>query len=110
MCRTVRNHVEGEIARIDERQIVAKHPLWQWCAWWASSILNRYVARPDGRATYELITGHQTKMLVVSFGQHVLWSSKSCKRQSIIVLQLLQVVGVGNHVGGQNLDIYIWGI
>ena len=37
--RTVRDHLEGEIAAVDERQIDAKHPLWQWCAWWASPIL-----------------------------------------------------------------------
>ena len=28
--RTIRDHVESEIARIDERQISATHPLWQW--------------------------------------------------------------------------------
>ena len=71
--RTVRDHLESEIAAIDERQLDARHPLWQWCVWWASSILNRYAVRPNWRTTYELITGHQTKMLVASFGQHVLW-------------------------------------
>ena len=38
--RTVGDHVEGDIAEMDERTVDAKHPLWQWCAWWASSILN----------------------------------------------------------------------
>ena len=38
-----------------------------------SSILNRYVVRPNGRTTYELITGHQTKLLVARFGNRVLW-------------------------------------
>ena len=38
--RNVRDHVEGEIAEIDERIIDAEHPLWQWCALWVSSILN----------------------------------------------------------------------
>ena len=71
--RTIRDHVESEFAAVDERRITATHPLWQWCAWWASSIMNRYVVRPNGRTTYELITGHKTKMLVVNFGQHVLW-------------------------------------
>ena len=70
--RTVRDHLEGEIAAVDERQIDAKHPLWQWCAG-GSWILNRYAVRPNGRTTYELITGQQTKLLVVGFGQHVLW-------------------------------------
>ena len=69
---TVRDPLESEIAAIGDRQPDAKRPLWQWCAWWASSILNRYAVRPNGRTTYELITGHQTKLLVVSFGQHVL--------------------------------------
>ena len=71
--RTVRDHLEGEIAAIDGRQIDAKHKCWQWCAWWASSISNRYAVRPNGRTAYARITGHQTKLLVVSFGQHVLW-------------------------------------
>ena len=65
--RSVRGRVEGEIAAIDERQVDAKHPIWHLCAWCASSIMNRYVVRPNGRTTYELITGHQTKMIVVSF-------------------------------------------
>ena len=71
--RTVRDHVEGEIAAIDVRQIDATHPIWEWCAWRASSFMSRYVVRPNGRTTYELITGHQTKMIVVSLAQHVLW-------------------------------------
>ena len=29
--------------------------------------------RPNGRTTYQLITGHQAKLPIVSFGQHVLW-------------------------------------
>ena len=33
--RTVRENVEGEIGEIDERTDDAKHPVWQWCAWWA---------------------------------------------------------------------------
>ena len=57
--RTIRDHLESELSAIDERQIIATHPLWQWCAWWASSIMNRYVVRPNGRTTYELITGHK---------------------------------------------------
>ena len=69
---TIRDHVEGQVGELGG-QIHAMHPLWQWCAWWASSILNRYVVRPNGRTTYELIIGHKTKSLVVSFGQHVLW-------------------------------------
>ena len=71
--RIVHDHVKGEIAAIDGRTTDATNPLWQWCAWWASSILNRYVVRPNGRNTYELINGHQTKMLRVSCGQQVLW-------------------------------------
>ena len=71
--RTLRDHLESELSVLDDRQIDATHPLWQWCAWWAASVLNRYVVRPNGRTTYELITGHKTKMMVVSFGQHVLW-------------------------------------
>ena len=70
--RTIRDHVEGEVGE-PGGQIRAMHPLLQWCAWWASSILNRYVVRPNGRTTYEFITGHKTKSLVVSFGQHVFW-------------------------------------
>ena len=31
--RTVRDYLEGEIAAVDERQIDAKHPFLQWCAW-----------------------------------------------------------------------------
>ena len=31
------------------------------------------MVRPNGRTTYELITGHKTKMLVVNVAQHVLW-------------------------------------
>ena len=35
--------------------------------------MNRFVVRPNGRTTYELVTGHQMKIPLVSFGQHVLW-------------------------------------
>ena len=52
--RTVRLHVE-KIGAIDERVIDAILPLWQCCAWWASSILNRFVVRPKGLTSYELI-------------------------------------------------------
>ena len=71
--RTVRDHVEGEVTAVDDRQIDAKHPILQWCAWRASSIMNRCVVGPNGGTTYELITGHQTRIMVVSFAQHVLW-------------------------------------
>ena len=35
--------------------------------------MNRFVVRPNGRTTYELVTGHQMKIPLVTFGQHVLW-------------------------------------
>ena len=49
------------------------HPVWTWCAWWASTILNRFAVRDSGRTSYELIIGHRTKNPVVAFGEHVLW-------------------------------------
>ena len=104
--RTVRDHVEGEIGAIDERQIDAKHPLWQWCAWWASSILNRYVVRPNGRTTYELITGHQTKMLVVGFGQHVLWRLPR-KRSGAGKLDVEWYDGIFLGLAGTSSEAYI---
>ena len=104
--QTVRDHLDGEIAAVDGRQIDATHPLWQWCAWWASSILDRYAVRPNGRTTCELITSHQTKLLVVSFGQHVLWRLPR-KRSGAGKLDSEWHDGIFLGLGGTSSEAYI---
>ena len=93
-------------APVGERQIDAKHPFWQWSAWWATSILNRYAVGPNGRTTYELIIGHQTKLLVVSFGQHVLWRLPR-KRSGARKLDSEWMVGIFLGLAGTSSEAYI---
>ena len=104
--RTLRDHFEGEIAATDERQLDAKHSPWQWCVWWASSILNRYTVRSNGRTTYELSTGHQTKLLVVNFVQHVLWRLPR-KRSGAGTLDSEWMDGIFLGLAGTSSEAYI---
>ena len=52
------------------------HPIFQWMAWWAAGIFNRYAVRHHGRSAHEYATGHKTKLPVACFGEPVLWRKK----------------------------------
>ena len=70
--RTIRDHLESEMAA-QNFEVPVMHPIWTWCAWWSATVLNRFAIRDNGRTSYEMVTGHKTKVPVVGFGEHILW-------------------------------------
>ena len=46
-------------------------PLSSWLVSWASEVINKYKVQDNGRTSYEMITGHRCKHIVVGFGERV---------------------------------------
>ena len=70
--RTLKCHLEGELmTKIDK-----KHPILQWMAWWAASLLCRVPVKMHGRTVFEYITGHKMKTPITCFGESVLYRKK----------------------------------
>ena len=67
--RTLKSQLEHEIGEV----LPKRHPILQWCAWWAASVLNRVAVKTHGRTVYEYITGHRMKTPISCFGEAVLW-------------------------------------
>ena len=70
--RTLKCHLEGEIAM----EVDKKHPILQWMAWWAASLLCRVPVKMHGRTVFEYFTGHKMKTPITTFGESVLFRVK----------------------------------
>ena len=55
--RTLKSHLESGIDFVLPRE----HPILQWCAWWAASLLNRVAVQSHGRTVFEYATGLRMK-------------------------------------------------
>lgn len=70
--RSLKSHLEYE----SKTEIPLHHPVFQWMAWWAAGIFNRYAVRHHGRTAHEYATGHKTKLPVACSGETVLWRQR----------------------------------
>ena len=70
--RTLKSHLESGI----DMTIPREHPILQWCAWWAASLLNRVAIKSHGRTVFEYATGHRMKTQLACFWQAVLSRAK----------------------------------
>ena len=67
--RTLKSQLEEGIGcTLDKR-----HPVLQWCAWWAASSLGRVAVKSHGRTVYEYVTGHRMRNQLSMFGESVMW-------------------------------------
>ena len=65
--RTLRLYLEHRI----KDKVPFGHPLLGWLSAWSAEVINKYRPR-NGRTSYELMTGHRVKHLVVSFGEKLM--------------------------------------
>ena len=67
LYRTLRLYLEHRI----KAQVSFGHPLLRWLSVWSAEVINN--CRPhNGRTSYELMTGHRVKHLLVAFGEKVM--------------------------------------
>ena len=62
--KTIKSHLESEIGI----EIDKKHPILQWMAWWAGSLLCRIPFKSHGRTVFDYVTGHKMKAPISCFG------------------------------------------
>ena len=67
--RTLKSHFESGI----DMTLPREHPILQWCAWWATSLLNRVAITSHGRTVFEYATANHMKTQLACFGQAFLW-------------------------------------
>ena len=65
--RTLRLYLEHRI----KAKVSFGHPLLSWLSVWSAEVINKLRPR-NGRTSYELMTGHRVKHLVVAFGEKVM--------------------------------------
>lgn len=71
--RTLRHYYEHRVGD----KLALEGPLSSWLVSWASEVLNKYKVRDSGRTSYEIITGHRTKHVVVGFGEKIFFQHSS---------------------------------
>ena len=65
--RTLKMYFESRIGK----KLEVDHPVTTWLTTWASEVINKFHVQSSGRTTYELMTGHRCKHLVIGFGEKV---------------------------------------
>ena len=63
-----------------------------WLATWSAEVINKFRVRESGRTSYELMTGHRCKHVIVGFGEKVFFqhtkSNKDEYRKEVGVSQV----------------------
>ena len=72
VIRTLKSRLESGV----DMTLPREHPILQWCAWCAASLLNRVAIKSHGRTVFEYATGHRMKTQLACFGKAVLWRAK----------------------------------
>ena len=65
--RTLKLYFESRIGT----KIKVDSPVATWLTTWTSEVMNKFQLHESGRTTYELMTGHRCKHLIVGFGEKV---------------------------------------
>ena len=65
--RTLKLYFESRIGK----KIPVDNPVATWLTTWTSEVMNKFQIQESGRTTYELMTGHRCKHLVIGFGEKV---------------------------------------
>ena len=72
---TLKSHLEARL----KMKLEGRHPLRQWLASWASETIIKYKIQPNGRTSYEMMTGHKCKHFVVGFAEKVAFKISGLK-------------------------------